>query len=112
MSETLHGLPLGEPEQTGILPEEKEKILGIIDLLLPGVKVYLFGSRARGTHREGSDIDLAIDAGKPSDHYVVYEAKEMIEASSVPFRVDLVDLQVVSPEMMRSVRRDCIAWKE
>lgn len=25
-------------------------------------KVWLFGSRAKGTHREGSDIDLAIKA--------------------------------------------------
>jgi predicted nucleotidyltransferase len=44
--------------------KEKEIIIRLLDALFPGVKIYLFGSRARGTHRPTSDIDLALDAGR------------------------------------------------
>jgi len=43
----------------------QEKITEIIDRIVESVhpyKIYLFGSRARGTEREDSDIDLLIIA--------------------------------------------------
>ena len=39
-----------------------EKLISIIHIHLPEVVVYLYGSRARGDNRPGSDIDLALDA--------------------------------------------------
>ena len=51
-----------------IEPEIKTKIIGILKLLIPEAQVYLFGSRAKITHQEFSDIDLALDAGGPLDH--------------------------------------------
>jgi len=42
-------------------PEYKNKRISILSVLFPNAKIYLFGSRARGTHEQKSDIDLAID---------------------------------------------------
>ena len=47
------------------MPITQEKITEIIDRIVEAVhphKIYLFGSRARGTEREDSDIDLLIIA--------------------------------------------------
>ncbi|MDR1848064.1 MAG: nucleotidyltransferase domain-containing protein, partial [Bacteroidales bacterium] len=42
-------------------------------------KVYLFGSRAKGTHKEGSDIDLAI-VGENIGTNLLLEIQTKIEA--------------------------------
>ncbi len=47
------------------MPITQEKITEIIDRIVESVhpyKIYLFGSRAKGTEREDSDIDLLIIA--------------------------------------------------
>lgn len=44
--------------------EYKDLILKAITYHFPDVKIILFGSRARGTNRPGSDVDLALDTGK------------------------------------------------
>ena len=44
----------------GIPVEASAKILALFASAPPGTKVILFGSRAKGNFREGSDIDLAI----------------------------------------------------
>jgi predicted nucleotidyltransferase len=70
----------------------KQVIIRILDALFPGTKIYLFGSRARGTHRPAPDIDLAIDTGKPVSFIDVARAKNVLEALDVPEKIDLVDL--------------------
>jgi predicted nucleotidyltransferase len=40
--------------------------------------MYLFGSRARGTHQPSSDIDLAIDAGRKLDFLEVAQARNVL----------------------------------
>ncbi len=55
------------------------------------VEVYLFGSRAKGTHVEGSDIDIAILSEEDvSDRIALLRA--ILEESNFPYRVDIVDL--------------------
>ncbi len=58
--------------------EDRTKITGLITALVPKAKIYLFGSRARGTHSEFSDIDIAVDAGEALPRVVIDEAKEGI----------------------------------
>lgn len=52
-------------------------------------EVILFGSRAKGTHREGSDIDLAIKGEKLTlAHH--HELTEMLENLWLPYKFDIV----------------------
>lgn len=52
--------------------------------------VHVFGSRALGTHKPGSDIDLAImNDGVPDKTFVQLQGD--FSESSLPYRVDLVD---------------------
>ncbi len=86
----------------------KAKIIGILHTLFPGAKIYLYGSRARGTNREYSDIDLAIDTGKPQIN--IGEARAIFEASHIPYKIDIVDLQSASPKLREMILKDGKIW--
>ena len=49
--------------KTGIEEDILKKIVKLIKSCFPDANIYLFGSRANGSFRETSDIDIAIDAG-------------------------------------------------
>ena len=59
---------------------------------LPGqvIEVWLFGSRARGTQRKYSDVDLLIEATPPMDAAQKSRLDGALEESDLPFKVDCV----------------------
>ena len=59
--------------------------------------VYLFGSRAKGNFRLGSDVDLAIMNEGVSTKTVTKLQNEFID-SSLPFRIDLVDFSSLTEQ--------------
>ena len=73
------------------------------------VKVYIFGSRARGDHTPRSDLDL----GFLSEEDISYELsliREILEESNLAFLVDVVDLSRTSEEFRESVLREGKLW--
>jgi predicted nucleotidyltransferase len=59
------------------------------------VRVYLFGSRATGKAHKLSDVDLAILSIQPLPVGFIANLREKIEESTIPYKVDLVDLSQV-----------------
>ncbi len=53
-------------------------------------EIYVFGSVEKGTHREGSDIDIAVRGVSPDQFFAVYGELMTRLAHSV----DLVDLDL------------------
>ncbi len=68
--------------------------------------VWAFGSRARGNARATSDLDLAIDAGRPLTLSETAALSAAFEEAPLPYRVDLVDLQSISAEFKAIIERD------
>lgn len=65
-------------------------------------EIILFGSRARGTHTERSDIDLAVRGGDFDSFY--WDVKEKTHSLLM---FDLVDLDAgVSEELKTEIKRD------
>lgn len=65
-------------------------------------EIILFGSRARGTHTERSDIDLAVHGGDFDSFY--WDVKEKTHSLLM---FDLVDLDAgVSEELKTEIERD------
>lgn len=89
----------------------KTALLAIIHKEIPTCKVYLFGSRARGTHRSGADIDLALDTGAVIDFSVLCRLYDAIEQTSIPVTVDLVDLYSTSNALRDEVKNEGILWE-
>lgn len=68
-------------------------------------RVLLFGSRARGTARERSDIDLAVDAPGASEQEWARIAIAVDEAETL-LRIDLVRLDEASGDFREEIERE------
>ncbi len=74
-------------------------------------KAYLFGSFAAGRARRGSDIDVAIWPSEKARGSLLSEIRERLEESTVPYKVDVVDLRSAAPEFREKVLREAVPWK-
>jgi len=66
-------------------------------------KVWVFGSRATGLAKPFSDLDLAIDAGKPLSLSQLALLTEHFEESALPYKVDVVDMCTVSERFKKII---------
>lgn len=74
-------------------------------------RLYLFGSRARGTATPRSDYDLALWADPPLDLPTLGALRAALEELPLPVRVDLVDLRL-SPGLLRAVEEEGVLLDE
>ncbi|MFA5999084.1 MAG: nucleotidyltransferase domain-containing protein [Candidatus Babeliales bacterium] len=89
----------------------KQKIIAVISALMPDVKIYLFGSRARGTNRPMADIDIALDGGKELSRADVDEIKSMFKESNIMYVIDVVDFHSITELMQKQILEDRVIWK-
>lgn len=71
----------------GLQREHEEILRSIFKKHALSGQVIVYGSRAKGTFTERSDLDLAIK-GSNADHYKIEEIKDEIDESDFPFLVD------------------------
>ncbi len=67
-------------------------------------RIYLFGSRARGDHRERSDFDLAFEFTDATSHAAFF--LDLRETAPTLCELDLVDLRSADPELVNSVTKE------
>ena len=60
-------------------------------------RIILFGSRAKGTATERSDIDIAVSGVASCD---IYELQEELEDIPTLYTIDLVDLDTCRNELL------------
>ena len=89
----------------------QQKIVAVISALIPEAKIYLFGSRARGTNSQWAVFDIALDAGKELKQQDVYEISCMFKESFIKYNIDVVDVYQVSDLMRSEILKDKIVWK-
>ncbi|GAB6077223.1 type VII toxin-antitoxin system MntA family adenylyltransferase antitoxin [Desulfurobacterium crinifex] len=73
------------------------------------VKVFLFGSRARGTHTEHSDVDIAIFSNEDITWEIV-ELKDILESSLLPQKVDIVDFEKAPESLKKEILKEGKLW--
>ena len=76
------------------------------------VRVCLFGSRATGTARRTSNIDVAVWPLTELPIGTSALIREALEESSVIYTVDLVDLRDTDEAFRARVLAEGIAWQE
>jgi predicted nucleotidyltransferase len=68
-------------------------------------KAILYGSRAKGNYRKGSDIDLTLE-GEQLNHRVLSKIAGQLEESTLPYQVDLsLKNQLDNPHLMAHIER-------
>ena len=89
---------------------EERHIHFIINILNKNInniaKYYVFGSRSKGDYKEYSDIDIAIDSGERIQDSVMSAIMADFENSTLPYKVDVVDLNSVSEDFKNLIKDD------
>jgi type III restriction enzyme len=90
----------------GIAPWSAAKLLDLFDTTPNLDRVWIYGSRARGDHRDESDIDLAVDAPEMTSTDFSRLAGRLEELGLI-YRVDMLHLQSNLEQSFRSnIERD------
>jgi predicted nucleotidyltransferase len=72
----------------GLLPGEQEKLRRVFETEPSVSEVILYGSRAKGTHRLGSDIDLTLKGDGLSTGQLM-DLSSAIDDLLLPYEMDL-----------------------
>jgi predicted nucleotidyltransferase len=105
MMTEITSLCLDEP--LFLAERHRRELLRILAGYVPEQDVWAFGSRATGKHLgRVSDLDLAVErAVTPSARY---DLKEALDESTLPIRVDFVELERVDPAFAERIRPDFV----
>ena len=79
----------------GLSNRDIQTLLSVFQQYPEVKRVVLFGSRAKGTYNQGSDIDLAI-LDENISNQTIRAIKTAFEESSLPYRVDIAYLAAIN----------------
>lgn len=93
--------------------EEKYKkiLIKTIEKHIQNCKIYLFGSRAQEKHPENSDIEISIGTGHAIDISIIGKIKDDLTESSIPYFIDIVDINMTTEKMKKQIVKNGILWK-
>ncbi len=86
-----------------ITRHDLEVVRNILECFVQDAKIIVFGSRIHGTAKPWSDLDLAIKAKSPLDWKLLADIKEAFQESELPFRVDIVDWNDITPAFRKAI---------
>ncbi len=76
------------------------------------IKVFVFGSRARGDGHRTSDIDIGYRAGECFDKKKLIFLKNELEKVNIPYKVELVNFDEVGKDFKEEALKDIVVWKD
>ena len=89
----------------GLSGRTLEKIRGVFSHYPQVEKAILYGSRAAGTYRNGSDIDLTL-CGNTLTHSVLSRIDTELDDLLLPYTIDLsIFHQISNPAMVEQIQR-------
>jgi len=101
-----------DPPRIDLSPAQLGIVLDILARLAPGREVWAFGSRARGTAKTYSDLDLAIVAAEPLTLSELAALAEAFQESALPFKVDVVDWASTAEGFRRVIEAERVVLAE
>jgi len=88
----------------GIPGPQQQRLLDVLIQQADVDAIWLFGSRAMGRERPGSDIDLCVDAARLT-HLDRLRLMADIDELLLPWTVDLALLHELPPDLLSHVQR-------
>ncbi len=74
------------------------------------VQIFLYGSRARNTARKTSDVDIALLSKDKLPEGFITNLREIIEESTIPYQVDIIDLNQVDDNFRQKILKEAKLW--
>lgn len=88
-----------------ISPAHLEIVKKILQKHVPDCEIRVFGSRLNEKIKTYSDLDLAIVGKEKLAINKIYSLKEDFQISDLPFRVDVLDWNSISPEFRAVIEK-------
>lgn len=82
-----------------------EMVKKILKKHVPDCEVRVFGSRLNENVKSYADLDLAIVGKEKLSTDKIYSLKEDFQESDLPFRVDVLDWNSISPEFKAVIEK-------
>ncbi len=83
-----------------------EKLCGVFAKYPQVSKAILYGSRAKGNYKNGSDIDLTLHGGADLTLNVLYKILDEIDDLLLPYTIDLSIYRTLSdPDFIEHIQR-------
>jgi type I restriction enzyme S subunit len=89
-----------------IHPDHWRIVRDILRKHVPQYAVWAFGSRAKWTAKQYSDLDLAVITDRPLSLAVSAALSDDFSESDLPFKVDVVDWATTSESFRNIIERD------
>ncbi len=91
---------------SGLKEDVMEKICAVLARHPQVEKAALYGSRAKGDYKNGSDIDLTLFGGEDLTLQVQYRIMDEIDDLLLPYTIDLsIFDQIDDPDVVEHIRR-------
>jgi uncharacterized protein len=90
----------------GLTEGEIETIIAVLIRHAEVEEAFVFGSRAKGSYRPGSDVDLALKGTAVSHEVIVSISSELNEETNMPYKFDVVNLLTIeNPDLVGHINR-------
>jgi len=90
-----------------------EKICGVFAKHPQVEKAVLYGSRAKGNYKNGSDIDLTLCGGQDLTLNVMYKIATELDDLLLPYTIDLsIFGQLTDPDFIEHIQRVGLVFHE
>lgn len=86
-------------------------VRGILSAQVPDCAVYVFGSRALGSARPYSDLDLAVEGEAKLAPGRLQTLRDAFAESDLPIKVDVVDWLAISASFQDAIRADLVLFQ-
>ena len=97
-----------------VKPRHREQIERLLREYLPGVEVWVYGSRINGRSHEGSDLDLVLRGRdlKPLPIGKLSDLTDALRESNIPFLVEARDWARLPESFHRQIEREHVVLEE
>ena len=89
----------------GMSTEQEQLLRSIFASFLPGVEVWVFGSRVKGPIKRSSDLDLALYSKTHLNMKALALLEDALSEAALPFRVECVDVSSITPEFKAHIEQ-------
>jgi len=103
---------MADPPLIDIRPDHWEMVRAILQRHVPRHTVWAFGSRAKWTAKDYSDLDLCVVADKPLSFSLLGAMAEDFSDSDLPWKVDVVDWATTSESFRKIIEQDKVVMQK
>ncbi len=97
----------------GLKEETIEKINGVFAIHPEVKKAILYGSRAKGNYKNGSDLDLTLCGDETLTLQVLYKIMDEIDDLLLPYMMDLsIHHQISDASVLEHIQRVGVVFYE